>query len=73
VYFSIQHSISNQAQPLLSNDVHVISSAFQVQFTKLANFEGQFIHQNFFIYCILLQKRKKGFCIFEWWRIQSHY
>lgn len=75
VYFSVQNSISNQAPLLLSNAIQVTSSALQVQFTKPANFEGQFTHQNFFVFicCILVQKRKKGFCIFEWQRIQSHY
>lgn len=60
MYFSVQISISNQALLLLSNDVQVISSAFHMQFSKPASFEGQFIHQNFFvcIYHILLQKRK---------------
>lgn len=60
MYFSVQNSISNQALFFLSNDGQDISPAFQVQFTKPASFERQFIHQNFFvsIYHILLQKKR---------------
>lgn len=60
MHSSVQDSISYEALQWHT----VISSAFQVQFTKPAIFEGQLIHQNFFVFTVFYSRRERKASVF---------